>query len=125
MRFYIEKWTRLIEQKLGSKIEIRGPAPAPVEKIRDEYRFQLWYFMPAVGSVIDHLRELRESFKLDKDVIDLGLRPGPSFSNILKHCYDAQLEGKFEDIESALAYLKSSLSDKARNPGSNIAQGSS
>lgn len=70
VRFYIEQWARLIEQELGSKIEIRGPAPAPVEKIRDEYRFQLWYFMPAIGSVIDHLRELRESFRLDKDVIE-------------------------------------------------------
>ena len=70
VRFYIEQWARLIEQELGSKIEIRGPAPAPIEKIRDEYRFQLWYFMPAVSSVVGRLAELRESFKLDKDVIE-------------------------------------------------------
>ena len=70
VRFYIEQWARLVEQELGNKIEIRGPAPAPVEKIRDEYRFQLWYFMPAVSSVIGRLAELRESFKLDKDVIE-------------------------------------------------------
>ncbi len=70
VRFYIEQWARVVEQELGSKIEIRGPAPAPVEKIRDEYRFQLWYFMPAVSSVVGRLAELRESFKLDKEVIE-------------------------------------------------------
>lgn len=68
--FYIEQWTRLVESELGDKLEIRGPAPAPVEKIRDEYRFQLWYFTPSISSVIDRLAELRERFKLDKDVIE-------------------------------------------------------
>ncbi len=68
--FYIEQWTRLVERELGNKLEIRGPAPAPIEKIRDEYRFQLWYFMPGISSVIDRLTELRSEFKLDKDVIE-------------------------------------------------------
>lgn len=68
--FYLEQWTKLVERELGDKIEIRGPAPAPVEKIRDEYRFQLWYFTPNVSSIIDRLAELRGSFKLDKDVIE-------------------------------------------------------
>ena len=68
--FYIEQWTRLVEKELGDQLEIRGPAPAPIEKIRDEYRFQLWYFTPSVSSVIDRLAELRNSFKLDKDVIE-------------------------------------------------------
>jgi primosomal protein N' (replication factor Y) len=70
VRFYIEQWARLAEKELGNKIEIRGPAPAPVEKIRDEYRFQLWYFMPAVSPIVDRLAELRKRFKLDKDVIE-------------------------------------------------------
>lgn len=48
-----------------------------------------------------------------RHLVDLGLQPGPSFSNILKRCYDAQLEGEFKDIESGLAYLKTILSDKA------------
>ncbi|MGK0456996.1 MAG: primosomal protein N' (replication factor Y), partial [Zhongshania aliphaticivorans] len=61
--FYLEQWTKLVERELGDKIEIRGPAPAPVEKIRDEYRFQLWYFTPNVSSIIDRLAELRGSFK--------------------------------------------------------------
>jgi primosomal protein N' (replication factor Y) len=56
---------------MGGKIEVRGPAPAPIEKIRDEYRFQLWYFAPNASAIIGELAALRESFKMDKEVIDL------------------------------------------------------
>lgn len=68
--FYIEQWAKFLEKELGNKIEIRGPAAAPIEKIRDEYRFQLWYFTNSISTIIDHLTELRRSFKLDKDVIE-------------------------------------------------------
>ncbi len=68
--FYIEQWAKLVERELGDQVEIRGPAPAPIEKIRDEYRFQLWYFMPNISPIIDRLVELRNSFKWDKDVIE-------------------------------------------------------
>ena len=60
----------MVESELSDKMEIRGPVPAPVEKIRDEYRFQLWYFTSSISSVIDRLSELRRNFKLDKDVIE-------------------------------------------------------
>jgi primosomal protein N' (replication factor Y) len=70
VNFYIDQWTKLVERELGDKIEIRGPAPAPIEKIRDEYRFQLWYFAPSASAVIGTITALRESFKMDKEVID-------------------------------------------------------
>jgi primosomal protein N' (replication factor Y) len=69
--FYIEQWTKRVESEMGDKVEIRGPAPAPIEKIRDEYRFQLWYFAPSASAVIGQLAALRERFKMDKEVIDL------------------------------------------------------
>jgi tRNA nucleotidyltransferase (CCA-adding enzyme) len=49
---------------------------------------------------------------MGRHLIELGLKPGPRFSKILKRCYDAQLEGEFNDLESGLAYLKSILPDK-------------
>ena len=70
VNFYIDQWTKLVEKELGDKIEIRGPAPAPIQKIRDEYRFQLWYFAPSASAVIGAITALRESFKMDKEVID-------------------------------------------------------
>ncbi len=71
VNFYIDQWTKLVEEKMGERLEVRGPAPAPIEKIRDEYRFQLWYFAPSASRVIQDLVALRESFKMDKEVIDL------------------------------------------------------
>lgn len=69
--FYMDQWIRQVAQTMGGRVEIRGPAPAPIEKIRDEYRFQLWYFAPSASRVIGPLAALRETFKMDKEVIDL------------------------------------------------------
>ena len=50
-------------ERLGKRVELRGPAPAPIEKIRDEYRWQLWYFVDSVTRVIGDLSRLREEFE--------------------------------------------------------------
>jgi primosomal protein N' (replication factor Y) len=71
VNFYIEQWLRVLEKAIGDRVEVRGPAPAPIEKIRDEYRFQLWYFAPSVSKVIGEIAALRKNFKMDKEVIDL------------------------------------------------------
>ena len=71
MNFYIEQWLKVLEENMEGQLEIRGPAPAPIEKIRDEYRFQLWYFAPSASRVISQLAKQREQFKMDKEVIDL------------------------------------------------------
>lgn len=71
VNFYIEQWLKVLETEMAGQLEIRGPAPAPIEKIRDEYRFQLWYFAPSASRVIGRIVALRERFKMDKDVVDL------------------------------------------------------
>jgi primosomal protein N' (replication factor Y) len=71
VNFYIAQWLKVLEENMEGQLEIRGPAPAPIEKIRDEYRFQLWYFAPSASRVISQLAKLREQFKMDKEVIDL------------------------------------------------------
>ena len=42
-----------------------------IEKIKDNYRYQLWYFMPSVSRLMPRLLELRERFPMDKDVVDV------------------------------------------------------
>ena len=44
-----------------------------------------------------------------RDLIALGLKPGPDFSRILKAAFEAQLDGAFSDHPSALAFLNKSL----------------
>jgi poly(A) polymerase len=41
-----------------------------------------------------------------RDLIAMGLRPGPMFSTILAEVYDAQLENQFIDRDGALDFLK-------------------
>ncbi|MEM8868050.1 MAG: primosomal protein N' [Verrucomicrobiota bacterium] len=71
VEFYIEQWLKVLEKKIGEEVEIRGPAPAPIEKIRDEYRYQLWYFTTTSTKTVREIVQLREGFKMDKEVIDL------------------------------------------------------
>ena len=69
--FFAEQWARRLEAAIGEAIEIRGPAPAPVEKLKDEYRFQIWYFMGSVSQLLPKVLDLRKAFPMDKDVIDV------------------------------------------------------
>jgi primosomal protein N' (replication factor Y) len=80
LRFYAEQWARLVEKELGDRVELRGPSAAPIEKIKDEYRWQLWYFTGAVSRVVPELERLRAAFAwadditqvLDVDPVSLG-----------------------------------------------------
>jgi len=44
-----------------------------------------------------------------RDLIALGLRPGPEFGRLLAVCFDAQLDGAFADLAGGICYLKSHL----------------
>ena len=71
LRFFAEQWTRLVAERLAGRLEIRGPAPAPVEKMRDEYRWQIWYFVDGVSRVIGDLTALQRGFKWPDDVVQM------------------------------------------------------
>ncbi len=45
-------------------------------------------------------------FVTGRDLIALGLKPGPSFSEILEGAQNRQLEGQFADRDAALAWLE-------------------
>jgi primosomal protein N' (replication factor Y) len=66
----MNQWMKVLKEAMGDELDIRGPAPAPIEKIKDEYRFHFWYFTSSVVRTIDPINEVRKEFKpkLDKDV---------------------------------------------------------
>jgi primosomal protein N' (replication factor Y) len=73
LQFYAEQWVRKVEQtfaadKTTHTIELRGPAPSPIEKIKDEYRYQLWYFTTQVTKTVAALTKLRADFAWPDDV---------------------------------------------------------
>ena len=63
LKFFTEQWAKRVKEALGGRVELRGPTPAPIEKIRDEYRWQLWYFVGSVTRVIGDLSKLRDGFE--------------------------------------------------------------
>lgn len=84
LKFYCEAWAREVtkvfscdsidssevveEGNARSLLEIRGPAPAPIEKIENMYRYQIWYLCDSVGGVIPKIISLREKFPFDKEI---------------------------------------------------------
>ena len=52
---------------------------------------------------------LPEAWIKGRDLLALGLKPGPAVGQWLTRAYDAQLEGRFPDRESLLAWVKSEL----------------
>ncbi|MBS0633690.1 MAG: primosomal protein N' [Verrucomicrobia bacterium] len=68
LKFFAEQWAKLVEKELGDRVELRGPSPSPIEKIKDEYRWQLWYFTHSVTKVVPELARLREGFAWPDDI---------------------------------------------------------
>lgn len=71
LKFFSEQWARLVEKELGDKVELRGPAPSPIEKIKDAYRWQLWYFTNNVSKVIPLISKLRADFAWPDDMVQV------------------------------------------------------
>ena len=71
LAFFANEWVKRATEALGGEVEIRGPAPAPIEKIKDSYRYQVWYFMTSVSRSMPKILELRRAFNMDKDVEDV------------------------------------------------------
>ncbi|MND04439.1 hypothetical protein D3C83_247040 [compost metagenome] len=58
-------------EAFGPRLELRGPAPSPIEKIKDEYRWQLWYLTAAVTPIMPELNKLRADFAWPDDMIQV------------------------------------------------------
>jgi len=80
LQFYAEQWAKRVEAELGATVELRGPSPSPIEKVKDHYRWQLWYFTENVSKTVPKLVALQREFPwaddvtqvLDVDPVSLG-----------------------------------------------------
>lgn len=68
IQFLAEQWVKKVEQALGASVEIRGPTPSPIEKVKDEYRFQVWYFCASATKVVPVLTKLESGINWPDDV---------------------------------------------------------
>ncbi len=72
--FFSEQWAKHLEEHLLNDfpgLEIRGPAPCPIERIQDNYRFQIWYFTTNVTALVGRLQKLRKEFPWDKELVEV------------------------------------------------------
>jgi primosomal protein N' (replication factor Y) len=69
--FFAEHWAKQVEKALGDAVEIRGPTPSPIEKAKDEYRFQIWYFCDRATKVVPVLVRLQSEIHWPDDVIQV------------------------------------------------------
>ena len=49
-------------------MELCGPTTSPIEKIKDEYRWPLWYFTHSVTKIVPELAKLRTGFAWPDDI---------------------------------------------------------
>jgi len=68
IRFFADHWVKQVGQTLGNAVEIRGPTPSPIEKVKDEYRFQVWYFCASATKVVPELVRLQKTVEWPDDV---------------------------------------------------------
>jgi primosomal protein N' (replication factor Y) len=72
--FFAEQWAKKISAAIAAnsiEVEIRGPAPCAIEKIKDSYRFQIWYFTNQVTRLVELIAELQKDFIWSDDVIQV------------------------------------------------------
>ena len=69
--FFAEQFAKQVEKRLDGVVEIRGPAPCPIEKMKDNYRFQNWYFTAGVSPVMAVLREIAGDISWPADVVQV------------------------------------------------------
>ena len=72
----------------------------------------------AIATTVEELRRTGlqpEPFLTGRALIEAGFEPGPSFSPLIEAVYDAQLEGRIDSLDAALA-LARTLSDDPNRP---------
>lgn len=69
--FFAEQFAKKVTENLGESVELRGPVPCSIEKIKDHYRYQIWYFTHHARPTVAKLRELEASINWPDDVIQV------------------------------------------------------
>ena len=69
--FYAEQWAKVLENNPIENVDIKGPAPAPLEKMKGYYRYHIFYLTNHVPKFLAQFRKRREKFPLDVEIHDI------------------------------------------------------
>ena len=71
VEYYTSEWAKLLEKQNLQDLTVKGPAPAPLEKIKGFYRYHFFYFTSSVSTALKQLKEIRAQFPLDPELHDI------------------------------------------------------
>ena len=71
VEYYTSEWAKLLEKQNLQDLTVKGPAPAPLEKIKGFYRYHFFYFTSSVSTALKQLKETRAQFPLDPELHDI------------------------------------------------------
>ena len=71
VEFYATEWTKQLQRAEIENFRFKGPALAPLEKIKGYYRYHFFYFTPSVKRTIETLGKIRKNFPIDPEVHDI------------------------------------------------------
>ncbi len=71
VNFVADAWVQELERLHPGLAEVRGPAPCPFERVQDQHRVHIWYFVSGVKSFLAAALPLRAKILRDDDVIDV------------------------------------------------------
>lgn len=101
-------------RRLASKVNIdRLVAVARADflgKGSDQGEFIAGQWLLAKAAELGVKNQKPKPIIMGRDLIKLGLKPGPHFKIILNRAFEAQLDGTFSDIEGGLRFILSDLS---------------
>jgi len=69
--FYSNEWRKLLDAEPLTGVDVKGPALAPIEKIKGYYRVHFFYFTESIKPTLGSLTTKRATFPLDPDVHDI------------------------------------------------------
>ena len=71
VEFYVNSWSKTLDNNNLGEISVKGPALAPLEKIKGFYRHHFFYLTNSVTKTVRQLSKIRKDFPLDPDVHDV------------------------------------------------------
>lgn len=98
-------------EKLMAVAEADCESSIPVDKDKEDDKMLGTSHLRKFASEMGEIRILPEPIITGRHLIDLGLKPGPKFKEILRMLMDMQLEGEIQSVEDGLHIIKSMIGD--------------
>lgn len=71
LEFFANQWADFLLARIGVELELRGPVPCPLEKVKDFYRQHCFYFVESAARTVPLIEKLRREFPMDDEVVDV------------------------------------------------------